>query len=199
MIRTTIKILLILFSFNSYSQPNIEKIEIYNSVLDNFAKSSSLETKMLLIDSTCEANYHNEIEDTILQKYFLIRKYDLESKIKLRRNFIDNSKFKEIISFSNLNINKFIIFKQDSLNKIFQTCNDTLGYDLDEKCWSFIHDTLKFNGFCKFSNPYFYNDKTVLIYFYHLLGPLAGVGYVYVLIKVDGKWKIVSKIWQWIS
>lgn len=199
MIRTSIKILLILFSLNSYSQPNKGKNEIYNLVLDNFTKSSSLETKMLLIDSTCEANFNNEIDDTILQKYFLITPFDKERKIKLSRNFIDNSKSKEIISFSNLNNNKFLIFKQDSLNIIFQSCYDTLGYEIGEKCWNFIHDTLMFNGYCKLSTPFFYNDKTALIYFYYLLGPLAGAGYVYVLIKNDDKWEIVCKKWQWIS
>jgi hypothetical protein len=190
--------ILILFIFISISsvlfcQTEKDKNEIYTVVFSNLTKIHPNQ-KVLIIDSTYHSLENFKINSEDYKAYFNIDNSD--SILSFRTHFIEYSKQKDAVKINNLNTSNYLYFSGDSLKKLHEKYHDNINSKL---YWSFIYDTLKCDGYCGFTRPFFYNQNTVIIYQYHIFGGLSGGGFIYILKRINGEWKIVAERWQWIS
>lgn len=196
--------LIILFSF-SFQRVDAQKLndsfEIYSCVLSNFQKVYKNDSlNLLIVDSTCTAHFHNHnvIADSVKRIFLNSEKYNIENILELGINFIESSKTKELIPIKLINEGHFKIITQDSLDNILKFTKDSLTNNLSN-FYKYIREILEAEGFCKFSSPYFFNDKFAIIYFQYSFAELSGGGYTFILEKENDKWKIIAEIWQWVS
>lgn len=196
-----ISIFLSFYLLGVNAQRSSDASKIYLCVLDNFQKDLGNDSlNLLIVDSTCLSQFrnHNIITDSVKEIFLNSEKYNIKNIHKLGKDFVENSNTSESISLNFKEYRHYSTIGQDSLNNILELTKDSLSYNLP-RFYEYIHEVLKADGFCKFSSPYYFNDKFAIIYFQHSSGTLSGGGYTYILEKENGEWKIIAEIWQWIS
>ena len=197
-------ILIIIFSFSFLrvsAQTSIESFEIYSCVLSNFQKAYENDSlNLLIVDSTCTSQFrnHNVISDSVKRIFLNSEKYNIENIHELGKDFIESTKTQEQIPIELTTQWNFKVITQDSLDNILEITKDSLIYNLSN-FYGYIKEIVASDGFCKFSSPYYFNDKFAIVYFQYSLGEHSGGGYTYILEKKNDKWKIIAEIWQWIS
>ncbi len=163
-------------------------------------KNDSL--NLFLVDSTCISQFrnHNVISDSAKGIFLNSEKYNIENiqlgKFDLGKDFTEYQT-REQVSIELTALWHFKTITQDSLDKILESTKDSLSYNLSS-FYGYIKEIVESDGFCKFSSPYYFNDKFAIVYFQYSFGEHSGGGYTYILEKENDKWKIITEIWQWI-
>lgn len=161
----------------THAQTEADKIEIYNSVLYNIdSLVAKPEDRFLIIEPTCiiEIETINFLEDTsILRRIFNIP-IDAYEIVDIINNTVDFSSKTELLPEEMIFKDKLKKLSYDSLLLLYKKCSDSTAISTGEKLWSYIHDTIKYNGFCRLSRPYFYNASTAIAYLYWLKSSSVG-------------------------
>jgi len=199
--KNEIMLLLILISFTYCKEPRIlndnQEIQTYSLIndfiLDSLYKVNIISREVMMFEDSANPISPPETYCSYSSELFMEL---MESKII---DSTDLKLFKAQLSSKSrflLNPNKLHIktFSRDSLYKV--TLNRNSKIDL----WEYFRKKYNSNSYLIISLPLFSKDNNTLLVTVHFhCGGDCGVGVVYVFKNINGKWKIVYSIKEWIS
>jgi hypothetical protein len=190
------------FSFAQESDINNSKDE-YKDIIKCIVEMEHKQNmefgfNLLLLDSTCIPTGSRITHNDSINNYFNINANNFRILDTIRENIDIHFKHRIKLEEDIINISSMHLFSADSITKLYELTYDSLDFEMLE-FWNYINDSIGYDGYCQFSNPYIYKENTAFVYYYSVFGALSGSGWLFFLVKENNKWRIMSKIFQWIS